>query len=162
MAQYADDSNGEIGGPLRAAKAAKLGVDAVRAELFPWREAKESSTDAAGSRAVSDRVSWLLAEVRWQEALVLVQPPNRCCDHYLAVRAKRLPASNDAEAVRLLRQLFEVAMRVASSPYAQVLSLIVDACKRMPPEAKTQWIDELCGVHKAKRNFVLGLRKIRL
>ena len=147
---------------LRAAKAAKLDVDAVRAELFAWLEAKESSTGAAGSRAVSNRVSWLLAEDRWQEALVLVQPPNRCYEPYLAALAKRLPASHDADAVRLLRLLFGEAMRGASSPYTEVLNLIADACKRMPNEAKTQWIDELRVAHKAKRNFVLGLSKIRL
>lgn len=147
---------------LRAAKAAKLDVDVLRGELFAWLEAKESSTGAAGSRTVSDRVSWLLAEDRWQEALLAVQPPNRCYDHYLAALAKRLPASHDADAVRLLRQLFEVAIRVASSPYAQVLGLIADACKRMPLDAKTQWIDELRGAHKAKRNFIVGLSRIRL
>lgn len=143
---------------LRAAKSAKLDVDAVRGELFAWLETQE--TARGGSRSVSDRVSWLLAENRWQEALTLVQSPNRCHDAYLAVLAKRLPAMHDADAVRLLRQMFDSAMRVASSPYAEVLGLIADACKRMPPTAKAQWIAELRLTYKAKRNFLLGLAKI--
>ncbi len=145
---------------LRAAKAAKLDVAAVSAELYAWLEKREARETRGGSRSVSDRVGWLLAEDRWQEALALVQPPNRCADHCLAALVKRLPASHDADAVRLLQQLIDVAMRIASSPYAQVLSLIADACKRMPPAAKTDWINELRATHKAKRNLVLGLAKI--
>ena len=142
---------------LRAATAAKLDVALVSAELYAWLAARETR---GGSRSVSDRVGWLLAEDRWQEALPLVQPPNRCHEGYLAALAKRLPASHDADAVRLSRQMLDAAMRIASSPYAQVLSLIADACKRMPLAAKTDWINELRATHKAKRNFVLGLAKI--
>ena len=130
----------------------------MRGELFAWLETQE--TARGGSRSVSDRVSWLLAENRWQEALTLVQSPNRCHDAYLAVLAKRLPAMHDADAVRLLRQMFDSAMRVASSPYAEVLGLIADACKRMPPTAKAQWIAELRLTYKAKQNFLLELAKI--
>ena len=143
---------------LRAAKAAKLDVALVSAQLYAWLETQE--TKRGVSRSVSDRVGWLLAEDRWPDALVLVQPQNRCHDGYLQALAKRLPASHDADAVLLLRRLFHSAMRVASSPYVQVLELIADACKRMPLEAKVQWITELRLTHKAKRNFVSGLAKI--
>jgi hypothetical protein len=143
---------------LRAAAAAKLNVDTVRSELFASLEARESQR--AGSRSVSERVGWLLSEKRWQEALPLVQPPNQCHAGYLQALVDQLPASHDADAVRLLQHLFVSAMHMASSPYAEVLRLIASACKRMPPDDKSRWIAELRVTHKAKRNFVLGLTKI--
>ena len=146
---------------LRAAKEAKRDVAAVRAELYTWLEASETQQSAGSSRPVSDRVGWLLAEDRWQEALALVQLPYQCHSSYLEALAERLPPSHNKDAVVLLRRLFEQSMRIAQSPYNQVLRLIVDACERMPLVEKTQWISELRATYKAKRNFVLALDKLR-
>lgn len=158
---------------LAAAQAAGRECVAYRAELHAWAaQAERSGRFGTGSpgpqrtrsaaRAepgvdVSLRVTWLLHEGRDDEALALVQPPNRCSGERLWELARRLPAAQDAQAVALMLRVFDLAMQRASTPYARELELVRDITARQPPEARRAWLTQLRAQYKAKRNFVKGL-----
>lgn len=150
-----------------AAKNAGRDAIAYRAELFAWAEARELTARAlpswslqtrpVGERDVSTRVSWLLAEKRENDALALVQAPNRCSPELLKTLARKLPTSRNADAVPLLLRVFAIAMPNASSPYADVLAIVKEATTRMEPLPQAQWLAYLRAEYKAKRNFIKEL-----
>lgn len=152
---------------LTAAKNAGRDAIAYRAELFAWAEAREMTpraspswsrqTRPAGERDVSTRVSWLLAEKRVNDALVLVQAPHLCSPELLKTLARKLPASRNADAVPLLLRVFAIAMPHASSPYADVLAIVKETTTRMEPLPRAQWLAYLRAQYKAKRNFIKEL-----
>ncbi|MFC3108569.1 SWIM zinc finger domain-containing protein [Undibacterium arcticum] len=162
---------------LKNAKTAGLDVALVREGLFFWQIQEEqqalkkpayqqrlalpNSDNKRGGNAglvVSARVGWLLAENRVEEALALVQIPNRCAPELLHAIASRLPSSENQRAVVLLLRLFEHAMPGASTPYTQALDLIREILPRMPDSA--QWLSQLRMQYKAKRNFIKGLAEL--
>ena len=149
---------------LRAAQAAGHARAAYRDELHAWAEQRERAESSRGMRRtgnphadVSLRVTWLLHEKRDQDALALVQPPNTCQDDLLWQLAERLPQTQQAEAVALLKRLFEAAMLGAQSPYRRPLELVREIARRQPSSEFRPWLAWLRATHKAKRNFIKGL-----
>lgn len=116
---------------------------------FPKRPSKE--------RLVSQRVSWWLAEGRWQEALDLVQPPNRCEPRTLYRLAHALPLTEQHTAVWLLQRVFDVWMAQAKSPYRNELALVREIADRMSPAQAGEWLTGLRQTYKARRAFLAGL-----
>ena len=119
---------------------------------FPKRPSKE--------RLVSQRVSWWLAEGRWQEALDLVQAPNRCDPRTLYRLAHALPLTEQHTAVWLLQRVFDVWMAQAKSPYHNELALVREISGRMRPEPAREWLDGLRQTYKARRAFLAGLPQV--
>ena len=116
---------------------------------LPKRPSKE--------RLVSQRVSWWLAEGRWQEALDLVQPPNRCEPRTLYRLAHALPLTEEHTAVWLLQRVFDVWMAQAKSPYRNELALVREIADRMSPAQAGEWLTGLRQTYKARRAFLAGL-----
>ncbi len=142
---------------LRAAEAAGRDRAAYRDELFAWAEQREHGGRPAGARQVGLRVTWLLHEQREQEALALVQPPNVCGEDLLWQLAKRLPKAQHAQAVALLKRVFDAAMSGAQSPYARPLELVREIQRRQPASEFRPWLAWLRAIYRAKRNFIKGL-----
>lgn len=151
---------------LKAAQAAGQDVAAYREELFAWAQQYESAlaryngpAESGGSAGpdVSLRVLWLLHERKVEDALALVQPPNRCQGELLWKLARRLPRSQQAQAVALLQRVFERVMPGASSPYTRELDLVRDIVQRQEPAAAEAWLSQVRSRYKVRRNFIKGL-----
>lgn len=154
---------------LQAAKAAGKDVASYRDGLYRWAEERERQAPSehdftrhttnmrVPARDVGLRVQWLLAEGQLDKALMLVQPPHVCRPGLLESIARQLPKAQHAAAVPLLLRSFAAQMLGASSPYSHVLTLVRDACKRMPAIERSQWLARLRQEYKAKRNFIKGL-----
>lgn len=156
-------------GLLRAAQAAGHDRGAYRDGLLAWAEQHESSqrtgvnprraAAAAGAAPhdVSPRVTWLLHEQRLQDALALVQPPHICRNELLWQLAQRLPEAQHAQAVALLKRVFDAVMPAAQSPYAEPLELVREIERRQSAAEFRPWLAWLRTSYKAKRNFIKGL-----
>jgi hypothetical protein len=154
---------------LKAAERAGRDRAAYRQELMAWAAEREMQMvllppERVGfpkrpsrERLVSQRVSWCLAEGCWQEALDLVQPPNRCEPNTLYRLTQALPQAQQAEAVWLLQRVFDTWMLGAKSPYRKELALVQEIIGHMAPEQAHEWIDALRQTHKARRAFLAGL-----
>lgn len=158
---------------LKAASAAGGDVATLRIELFAQIEARElavqakpasafnqrwtSHSGSASARNVSLRVAILCAEKRWQEAATLAQSPAICDIALLHQIALHLPAAELEQSVAMLLRVFEILMPSASTPYTDVLALVVDITKRMESLRRKSWLEGLRSVYKAKRNFIKGL-----
>jgi hypothetical protein len=156
---------------LDAAERAGCDRQAYRDELFAWAQTQEmqtqpafrawrtstANTKTASERIVSVRVQWLLSERKLDDALVLVQTPNRCHPDLLLALARKLPSERQVEAVALLLRVFEVEMAGASSPYRTALALVHEALQRMTPARRIEWLAYLRAQYKAKRNFIKEL-----
>ena len=158
---------------LKAASVAGRDVAAMRIELFAQIEARELAVQAkpvstfsqrwashggsAAARNVSLRAAILCAEKRWQEAATLAQPPVICDIALLRQIALHLPAAEVEQSVALLLRVFEVLMPRASTPYTDVLALVVEITIRMQSLRRKSWLEGLHSVYKAKRNFIKGL-----
>jgi tryptophan 2,3-dioxygenase len=151
---------------LRCARAAKVDVDALRAELWGGLETLEQAELARcekmpGPRPdgpnVSLRLEILLLEKRVDDALVLAQRPHRANHRLLERLALALPARQNGAAVELLQRVFDWRMARAQSPYSDVLDVVAKTLARMPRERGRAWVAQLRGQFKAKRNFIKGL-----
>ena len=71
--------------------------------------------------------------------------------------ALHLPAAEVEQSVALLLRVFEVLMPRASTPYTDVLALVVEITRRMESLRRKSWLEGLHSVYKAKRNFIKGL-----
>jgi len=156
-------------GTLRAAVAAGRDRSAYRAELFAWAEQRETETLAKRRknayrwpgepvRDVGTRLSWLLADNELDAGLALVCQSEVTCHHdLLEALARRLPERQHAEAVTLLRKVFDHEMKTASSPYAKPLELVREILERVAPTEGEAWLADLRTRYKPKRNFIAGL-----
>lgn len=154
---------------LAAAERAGKDRTAYRKELMAWATEREMQVvllppERVGfpkrpskERLVSQRVSWWLAEGHWQEALDLVQPPNRCDPRTLQRLAHALPPDEQATAVWLLQRVFDVWMAQAKSPYHNELALVREIIGRMAPAQAHDWVAGLRQTYKARRAFLAGL-----
>ncbi len=165
----------EYDGLLKAAQATGLDREAYRNELFAWAQrmeaapARQDGPILFGGRYitgfqraetgpdVSLRVLWLMHEGKSQEALELVQPPNRCQGELLWKLAVHLPEAQYPEAVQLLKRVFETVMPGAKSPYGRELELARDIVQRQTPEQAEDWLEVVRNTYKAKRNFIRDL-----
>ena len=111
----------------------------------------------AAPRDVSLRVEVLCSESRFDEALVLVQPPAVCRPHALEALAEGLGPAHHAASVALLQRVFAASMRGATSPYREPLRLVSRILLRLGPPARAEWLPQLREEFRAKRNFVRDL-----
>jgi tetratricopeptide (TPR) repeat protein len=160
---------------LQAGARADLAVDALRLSLLKQIEAQEIDDFKRGRRAahattwrsgstaargpdVSLRAAILCAELRWLEALALVQSVVRglasCDPRHLERIAVNLPKEHASEAVTLLQRVFDGVMQHSSSPYQEALSLVKRIGQRMDVTHRDAWLLELRTKYKAKRNFI--------
>lgn len=158
---------------LKAAQQAGQDAENYKVALFDWAQQREQARNplfthldhryhlpgrAASQPDVSYRVSWLLAERRREEALVLAGTPNQhCAPRLLLELARSLPQERNADALPLLLRVFYGAMQTAKSPYHEPLALVREVLSRMTSIQGANWLLELRMQHKAKRNFVAGL-----
>jgi tRNA isopentenyl-2-thiomethyl-A-37 hydroxylase MiaE len=110
---------------------------------------------------VSLRAAILCAELRWIDALALVQSvvhgPASCDPRHLERIAVNLPKEHASEAVTLLQRVFDGVMQHSSSPYQEALSLVKQIGQRMDVTRRHAWLLELRAKYKAKRNFMRDL-----
>jgi uncharacterized Zn finger protein len=163
---------------LQAGARAGLAVNALRLSLFKQIEAQEmddfkrgrrspnaatwrSGSTAARGPDVSLRAAILCAELRWIEALALVQSvvrgPASCDPRHLERIAVNLPKEHASEAVTLLQRVFDGVMQHSSSPYQEALSLVKQIGQRLDVTRRHAWLLELRMKYKAKRNFIRDL-----
>ena len=156
---------------LEAAKPAKADPSKLREELLAFLQAREQAElknpravahrNAAGQKGpyVELRVQVFCAESRWFDALALVQPPALCSAQTLEHLALHLPKTHTAEAVVLLKRVFDAVMPSSQSPYREALQLVEEIVKRMAPAERQVWLSTLNTTYKAKRNFIRALPK---
>jgi hypothetical protein len=154
---------------LAAAERAGQDRAAYRQELMDWMAGRELQTvllppERVGfpkrtsvERVVSRRVSWCLAEGRWQDALAVVQPPNVCEPRTLYRLALALPSAEQERAVWLLQRVFDAHMTQSKSPYSKELALVREIVARMLPAQASAWVSGLRQTYKARRVFLAGL-----
>lgn len=154
---------------LAAAERAGQDRAAYRRELMDWMAGRELQTvllppERVGfpkrtsvERVVSLRVSWCLAEGRWQDALDVVQPPNVCEPRTLYRLALALPSAEQERAVWLLQRVFDAHMTQSKSPYGKELALVREIMARMLPAQASAWVSGLRQTYKARRAFLAGL-----
>lgn len=154
---------------LKAAESAGRERAAYRQELMDWMAGREMQRvllppervgfpkRSSVERVVSLRVSWCLAEGRWQDALDLVEPPNVCEPRTLYRLAHALPVAEQARAVWLLQRVFDAHMAQSKSPYGKELALVQEIVARMAPAQASDWLGGLRQTYKARRAFVGGL-----
>lgn len=158
---------------LKAAKAAGKNQADYRTELFDWAQQQEAKRPSPMTQRmwqgsaknnqgnnVSVRVSWLMADNAFEEAMALVQPPHICEPELLLAIARKLPASRNLEAVSLLQRVFTLQMHMAQNPYREVIALVTETSARMPQPARGQWVAWLRAEYKPKRNFVNGFEGV--
>jgi hypothetical protein len=149
---------------LRAGAAAGRDADTLRTELQALLVAREQQaaphirarTGEAGPD-VTLRADVLCMEERWDEALVIVQPPARCQPGTLLKLARNLGNPHLAQRIELLQRVLAQAMQTATSPYAAELKLVAEICKLLDAARRMAWLASLRAEFKAKRNFVAGL-----
>lgn len=155
---------------LRAARQAKVAVEPLREQMWQALIAAEDEALARWKPAfgllaqrgpagpdVSERLAWLMAEGRQDEALTLAQPPNVAWLDLLEQLAVALPRARAALAAGLLRRVFNARMSGATSPYADVLRLVGLIVDRLPETESREWLAGLRAEYRAKRNFIQGL-----
>lgn len=154
---------------LAAAERAGQDRAAYRQVLMDWMAGRELQTvflppERVGfpkrtsvERVVSLRVSWCLAEGRWQDALEMVQPPNVCEPDTLYRLAHALPSAEQERAVWLLQRVFDAHMTQSKSPYSQELALVREIAAGMEPAQASAWVSGLRQTYKARRVFLAGL-----
>jgi hypothetical protein len=156
---------------LAAAQRAGQDQQRYREQLFEWARQQEQTQSSrngfsgyrgrkAGERNdgtdVSIRVSWLLADGQFEDALTLVTG-HRCKPRLLLEIARWLPPERNAEAAPLLQRVFKLSMQDAKSPYREPLALVKETLARMTPQQGLEWNALLRAQYKAKRNFIAGL-----
>ena len=99
----------------------------------------------------------MLHEGKLDDALALVQSPNRCQGELLWKLAKQLPSGQHAQAVALMMRVFDVVMPGARNPYARELQLAHDILQRQDARQAAAWLEQIRIAYKAKRNFIKGL-----
>lgn len=154
---------------LAAAERAGQDRAAYRQELMDWMAGREMQRvqlppervglpkRVSQEQVVSLRVSWCLAEGCWQEALDLVQPPNRCDPHTLRRLAHALPPHERDGGTTLLQRVLDAHMSQAKSPYSKELALVREIAGRMAPAQAGEWLNTLRQAYKARRVFLAGL-----
>jgi hypothetical protein len=154
---------------IRAAQAAGEDVETYRASVFKRlialekAQMKELRIEWPSGKAlpkvprVTLRAEILASEKRWLEALEVVQPPAECEGNVLRNIALHLPKSHQAEAVTLLKRIFETLMQTASSPYIEPLALVGQIIARQDAASRSAWLAELRTRFKPKRNFIRDL-----
>jgi hypothetical protein len=158
---------------LRAAKAAKQPLDALRAEVEAMLVAREKKAPAAPAWAtrglapsrgadMSARAQWLLYEGRVQEALALAKTPGACHAQVLLDIARRLGADANADAFALIDRVARAEVERSSGRYNEAVDLVSLACRRLDRDAVRQYLARLKGEYKAKRNFVKALDTLQI
>lgn len=154
---------------LEAAKSAKADLSALREDMLSFLKAREDAElknpravahrNAAGHKGpyVELRAQVLCAESRWLDALALVQPPALCSAQTLEDLALHLPKTHTAEAIVLLKRVFDTVMPASQSPYKEALHLVEEIAGRMTPGERQTWLTALRTTYKAKRNFIRDL-----
>ena len=154
---------------IEAAKAAGEDVEAYRESVFKRlialekAQMKEPRIQWPSGKAlpkvprVTLRAQILVSEKRWLEALEIVQPPAECEGNVLRNIALHLPKSHQAEAVTLLKRIFEALMQTTSSPYHEPLELVGLIPSRQDAASRRAWLAELRTRFKPKRNFIRDL-----
>jgi hypothetical protein len=155
---------------LQAARQAKVATEPLRGQMWQALIAAENETLARwkpglgflaqrkpGGPDVSERLAWLMADGRRDEALALAQPPCVARLDLIEQLAMALPTAEAASAASLLRRVFDAKMPAATSPYADVLRLARLIAERLPDAARADWLAGLRQTYRAKRNFIQGL-----
>jgi len=157
---------------LAAAERAGQDRAVCRQELMDWMAGRELQTvflppERVGfpkrtsvERVVSLRVSWCLAEGRWQDALDLVHPPNVCEPRTLYRLAHALPSEEQERAMWLLQRVFDAHMTQSKSPYSKELALVREIVSRMAPAQVSEWVGGLRQTYKTRRVFLAGLPRV--
>lgn len=155
---------------LQAARQAKVATEPLRGQMWQALIAAENEALARwkpvfsflaqhkpGGPDVSERLAWLMADGRRDEALALAQPPCVARLDLIEQLAMALPRAQAASAASLLRRVFDARMPAAMSPYADVLRLARLITERLPAAARADWLAGLRQTYRAKRNFIQGL-----
>jgi uncharacterized Zn finger protein len=151
---------------IQAAQTAGEDVAQYRESVFKRLIAREkaemkatgpSAKTLTKSPRVTLRAKILASEKRWLEALEIVQPPAYCEAAVLRDIALHLPKSHQAEAVALLKRIFEALMQTASTPYREPLELVGQIIKRQDAATRRAWLADLRTRFKLKRNFIRDL-----
>jgi hypothetical protein len=158
---------------LRAAKAARQPLDALRADveaMLVAREKKAPATPAWAARGlsrdrgvdVSLRARWLLYEGRIGEALALVKTPSACHAQVLMDIAQRLDASANADAFTLIDRVARADVERSQGRYDEAIERVGLACRRLDSAHARQYLAQLRSEYKAKRNFVKALDTLQI
>lgn len=162
----------QLYGPLlEAGRAARADMAALRRKAHARAQALEdqalqrAAATFKGSiqpreapvRDVSWRVGLHLLDGTLDEALALVQPPNRCELQVLEALATALGPQRGADAFALLRRCVDEQVQRDKSPYHATLAYVRKVLALLKPKEQRDYLAVLAQVYKAKRVFVEGL-----
>lgn len=162
-------------GPLlEAGRAARADMAALRRKAHARAQAVEDQAlkrasatfqgfippRTAPTRDVSWRVGLHLIDGTLDEALALVQPPNRCQIQVMEELAAALGPRRAAEAFALLRRCVDEQVQQDKSPYHPTLRLVRKVLALLKPKERRDYLAVLAQVYKARRVFVEGLSRL--